>query len=82
MAKNITIYTTNTCASCLMVKKWLHVKGHAYDEVNIEQHPSRQAEAMKASGQMAVPVAIITKEDESQEVVVGYNLAKLAQAVA
>lgn len=82
MAKNITIYTSNTCAYCVMVKKWLTIKGHSYDEVNIEEQPNRQAEMMQASGQMAVPVTIITKEDDSQEVVVGYNLARLAPAVA
>ena len=82
MVKNITIYTTNTCAYCPMVKKWLHMKGHDYDEVNVEAHPERQDEAYKLSGQLAVPVTVITKTDDSQEVVVGFNLAKLAPAVA
>lgn len=82
MAKNITIFTTNTCGYCVMVKKWLHSKGLNYEEVNLDHNPERQAEALKASGQLAVPVTIVTKEDDSQEVVVGYNLAKLAPAVA
>ncbi len=82
MAKNITIFTTNTCAYCVMVKKWLTAKGLSYDEVNLDDNPDRQKEAFEASGQMAVPVTIITKEDDSKEVVVGYNLAKLAPAVA
>lgn len=82
MAKNITIYTSNTCAYCVMVKKWLTLKGHGYEEVNIETNPERQPEMMQASGQMAVPVTIVTKADDSQEVVVGYNIAKLAPAVA
>lgn len=82
MAKKITIYTSNTCAYCVMVKKWLTMKGHNFEEVNIEEHPHRQPELVKASGQMAVPVTIVTKEDDSQEVVVGYNLARLAPAVS
>lgn len=82
MAKNITIFTTNTCAYCVMVKRWLSAKGHNYEEVNLEQHPHRQAEALAVSGQLAVPVTVVTKEDDSREVVVGYNLAKLAPAVA
>jgi len=82
MVKNITIFTTNTCAYCVMVKKWLQAKGFDYEEVNIDQHPERQAEAMEASGQLAVPVTIVTKQDESKEVIVGYNLAKLAPAVS
>lgn len=82
MVKNITIFTTNTCAYCGMVKKYLGAKGHMYEEVNLDQHPHRQAEAMKISGALTVPVTIVTKHDDSQEVIVGYNLARLAPAVA
>jgi glutaredoxin len=82
MAKDITIYTTNTCAYCVMVKKWLTAKGLAYNEVNLDEHPERAKEAVEASGQMAVPVTVVTKQDDSKEVIVGYNLAKLAPAVA
>lgn len=81
MAKDITIYTTNTCAYCVMVKKWLQAKGHTYQEVNLDTDPERQKEAFELSGQLSVPITVITKEDESKEVVVGYNLAKLAPAV-
>lgn len=82
MAKNITIYTTNTCAYCVMVKKWLSSKNMTYDEVNLDTNPERAQEAIEISGQMAVPVTVITKDDDSKEVVVGYNLAKLVPAVA
>ncbi|HSX44812.1 MAG TPA: glutaredoxin family protein [Candidatus Saccharimonadales bacterium] len=82
MVKNITIYTTNTCAYCPMVKRWLQAKGFNYDEVNVETNPDRQKEAYEMSGQFAVPVTVVTKGDDSREVVVGYNLAKLAPAIA
>ena len=82
MPKNITIYTTNTCAYCLMVKRWLSSKNIAYEEVNLDTSPERAQEAIEVSGQMAVPVTVITKNDDSKEVVVGYNLAKLVPAVA
>lgn len=82
MAKNITIFTTNTCAYCAMVKKYLGAKGMSWDEVNLDEHPERQAEALAISGALTVPVTVVTKDDDSQEVIVGYNLAKLAPAVA
>lgn len=82
MPKNITIYTTSTCAYCPMVKKWLTAKGHTYDEVNIDKEPHRQAEALAASGALTVPVTIVTKQDDSREVVIGFNLSRLAPAVA
>lgn len=82
MPKKITIFTTNTCAYCAMVKKYLGAKGHEWEEVNLDQHPERQAEALQLSGALTVPVTVVTKHDDSQEVIVGYNLAKLAPAVA
>ena len=82
MVKNITIYTTNTCGYCVMVKKWLASKNFEYDEVNLDTNPERAQEAIDLSGQMAVPVTVITKDDDNKEVIVGYNLAKLAPAVA
>lgn len=81
MPKNITIFTTNTCAYCHMVKKYLTHKQLSYEEINLDENPERQADALELSGQLAVPVTVITKQDNSQEVVVGYNLAKLAQAI-
>lgn len=65
-----------------MVKKWLSAKGHVYEEVNIDNEPHRQAEAMAASGAMTVPVTVVTKDDDSREVVIGFNLQKLAPALA
>lgn len=81
MPKNITIYTTNTCAFCVMVKRWLKEKGFTYDEVNIDDMPERAQEPFEISGQLAVPVTVVTKEDDSKEVIVGFNLAQLAPAV-
>jgi glutaredoxin len=82
MVKNITIFTTNTCAYCGMVKKWLDAKGHKYDVVNLDEHPERQAEALALSGALTVPVTVVTKHDDTKEVVVGFNLAKLAPALS
>lgn len=82
MAKNITIFTTNTCSYCVMVKRYLQAKGHSYNEVNLDTNPERQKEAYELSGALTVPITVITKEDDSREVVIGYNLAKLAPAVA
>lgn len=82
MPKNITIFTTNSCSYCPMVKRYLHSKGLSYDEVNLEEHPDRQDEVFKVSGALTVPITIVTKQDDSRDVIVGYNLQKLAPAVA
>lgn len=81
MAKNITIFTTNTCSYCVMVKRYLDMKGKTYEVVNLDEKPERQAEALAISGALTVPITVVTKDDDSQEVVIGYNLSKLAPAV-
>lgn len=82
MVKNITIFTTNTCAYCAMVKKYLDMKKAGYEVVNLDEHPERQAEALQLSGALTVPITVVTKQDDSREVVIGYNLSKLAPAIA
>ena len=81
MAKKITVFTTNTCSYCVMVKRFLDMKGKKYEVVNLDENPERQEEALNVSGALTVPITVITKEDDSQEVVIGYNLAQLAPAV-
>jgi glutaredoxin 3 len=82
MVKNVTIFTTNACAYCAMVKRYLDTKSVRYDLVNLDDNPERQAEALQLSGALTVPITVVTKHDDSREVVVGYNLAKLAPAIA
>ncbi len=82
MVKNITIFTTNTCAYCKMVKQFLTNKGFSYDEVNLDNEPEKQKEAFELSGQLTVPITLITKSDDSKQVVVGYNLAQLVPAIS
>lgn len=65
-----------------MVKRWLQAKGHAYEEVNLDANPDRQQEAYAISGALTVPITVVTKTDESKEIIVGYNLSKLAPAVS
>lgn len=81
MSKHITLFTTNTCAYCAMVKKYLQSKNLTYEEVNLDEHPERQKEAHELSGQLTVPITVVTKQDDTKEVIVGYNLSRLAPAV-
>jgi len=51
MSKKITIYTTNTCAYCEMVKKWLGTKGLEYTVVNLdEEKPEVRQKVIEMSG--------------------------------
>jgi glutaredoxin 3 len=82
MSKKITVFTTNTCAYCAMVKKYLDGKGVSYDIVNLDDQPEKQAEVYAKSGALTVPVTLIEKEDSTEEVVIGFNLPRLATAIS
>lgn len=68
----ITIYTTNTCAYCKMVKQFLTMKGKEYEVINLDDQPDRQAEAQALSGALTVPVTT-----DGKSVVIGWNPGKL-----
>lgn len=82
MTKNVTIFTTTQCAYCGMVKRFLDMKGTAYDVVNLDDHPEKRAEVVAMSGATTVPITVVTKQDDTKEVVIGYNLSRLAPAIA
>lgn len=73
----ITVFTTNTCGYCGMIKSYLKHRNVTYKEINITEDPKKRQEVFELSGAMTVPVTLIEKDNEKQ-VVVGYNLAKLA----
>jgi glutaredoxin 3 len=79
--KKITVYTTSTCAYCGMVKKWLDSKGITYEVVNLDEQPEMQKQVFEKSGALTVPITLIEKDDNTEEVVIGYNLARLAAVV-
>ncbi len=82
MSKRVTVYTSNTCAYCPMVKQYLYMKGHNFEEVNIEDDPGAQQEMIQMTGQARVPVVVVTDDDGSQDVTVGYNVGRLASSLA
>ncbi|MBI3983936.1 glutaredoxin family protein [Candidatus Microgenomates bacterium] len=82
MAKSVVIYTTNTCAYCKPIKEMLQQKQVSYEEVNLDDEPARRQELLDISGQLAVPVIVVTKDDNTRDVTVGFNPAKVAAAVS
>lgn len=82
MPKKVTIFTTNRCSYCHMVKSYLGSKGIGFEEVNLDLNPARQEEALRLSGALTVPVTVVTKSDDSKEVIVGYNLSRLVPAIS
>lgn len=70
--RNITIYTSNTCAHCHAVKKYLQLMSINYLEKNISEDDEAKKELIKL-GFMSVPVMII---DEKSYLVQSLDMVK------
>jgi glutaredoxin 3 len=53
--KNVTVYTTNTCPYCVMLKNFLTDQGIPFTEVNVQQNPVEARKLVETTGQMGVP---------------------------
>jgi len=73
----ITIFTTNTCAYCKMVKQFLTMKGKKYEVVNLDEHPDIRKSLIQKTGAMTVPQTQI-----GEKIVVGWNPGALTAALA
>lgn len=51
----ITVYTTNTCPYCTMLKNFLNDKGLAFNEVNVQKDQVAANKLVETTGQMGVP---------------------------
>ena len=51
----ITVYTTNTCPYCKMVKNFLNQEGLPFKEVNVQMDQQAARQLVAATGQMGVP---------------------------
>lgn len=70
----ITVFTTNACAYCKMVKQFLTLKGKDYQEVNLNDNPEIRQELFEKTGAMTVP---ITQVDD--QFIIGWNRQRLAE---
>lgn len=52
---DITVYTTNTCPYCVMMKNFLDSNGLAYKEVNVQLDQQAAQKLVEETGQMGVP---------------------------
>ncbi len=79
--KKVTVYSTPTCPFCKMAKQFLKEKGIAFTDVDVAAD-EKQAELMiKKSGQMGVPVIAVADEKGKEEIIIGFDRAKLSAAV-
>jgi glutaredoxin-like YruB-family protein len=74
----VVIYSTTTCPYCKMLKNYLKEKGIAFTEKLVDQDEAAREEMMKESGGfLGVPFVVVTKDDGSEETIIGFNKDKI-----
>jgi len=79
---NIKIYSTPVCVYCNMLKKYLDDKGVQYEAIDVSQDQAAAEEISKKSGQMGVPVTIINTDDNQEEIIVGFDKARIDKLIS
>jgi glutaredoxin 3 len=77
----ITIYSTTICAYCMMLKSYLQSKGIKYEEKLADLDQKLAQELYEKSGQLGVPFTIVTKDDGTQEAILGFDRPRIDKAL-
>jgi len=81
--KKITIYSTQTCPYCTMLKKWLDDKDVTYTNYNVDVNPIAAQQMINVSeGQRGVPFSTVEHEDGTVDKIVGFDRQRFEAALA
>ena len=78
---NIKVYSTRTCPYCHMLKEYLKSKDIAFEDIYVDQDPDKLDDLIDTCGSMGVPCSHITKDDGSQEIILGFDKQRIDQAL-
>ena len=82
MNKKIVIYSTPTCHFCHMEKDFLTAHNIAFTDYNVAEDAEKKNYILDLTGQMGVPVTIITDLDHPEkepDVIVGFSQSLFEQ---
>lgn len=73
--KSFLVYTTPVCPHCTFLKQWLDEQDISYEVVDVTIDPQKGQEMVQKTGQMGVPVSIITLDDAeaTEKIVLGFD---------
>ena len=77
MVKEVKVYSTQMCPWCVKAKEFLKANKVKFSEIDVAEDEKGRDEMIEKSGQMGVPVIIVVKDDDTEEVIVGFDQGKL-----
>jgi glutaredoxin 3 len=75
----VNIYSTATCHFCNLAKDFFKANDIEYTEFNVGEDVEKRNEMLEKTGQMGVPVIVVEKEGEEEQVVVGFEESKIRE---
>ena len=79
--QTITIYSTATCGFCKMLKSYLLSKDIPFVVKMADEDQAIAEELYEKSGQLGVPFTLITKEDGSEEKILGFDRPRIDEVL-
>lgn len=79
--KSVKVFSTPTCPYCQMVKDFLDKHGVKFDIIDVTNNEKAAGELVNISGQMGVPVTVLEKEKEENQVIIGFDEKALKDAL-
>lgn len=74
--KSVTVYTSEDCPYCAMIKMFLTTNGIPFTEVDVEKEPDVMLELISKTGQFGVP-----QTEVDGNFIVGYNPNGIMQVI-
>ena len=74
--KRVTVYSTQTCPYCRMVKEYLEEKKVPFETIDVGSSKEAALEMREKTGQMGVPVV-----DIEGTIIVGFDKERIAKAL-
>jgi len=79
--KKVTVYSTSTCGFCKMLREFLDENKIIYTDRDVTEDEAASRELVEKSGQMGVPVVIITDDAGKEKVIVGFDKDKIKESL-
>ena len=77
----VKVYSTTTCPYCHMEKEYLKQKGIEFEDILVDQRQDKIQEMVDTCGSMGVPCTHITKDDGTEERILGFDKNRIDSAL-
>ena len=83
MAQDVTveIYSTPTCGFCKALKEFLAENNIEFSDYNVAENPEKLDEMTEMTNQSGVPVVLLNRGKEDEEVIIGFDQARISEVL-